>query len=234
MHADRYRGANLVVAAAGNVDHEVFVARVEDLFGEAAAGTRTTPVEAPGGTSCGVERQPRDSAQTHIVFGTSVPGHSHPDRYPLVLLSSALGAGMSSRLFQRVREELALCYSVYTYQSFYNASGVSGVYVGTRPATAEKAAESVREELADVVASGLPDAELEQTKRQVKGQIMLSLESSGARLNRLASFPLYEEPMTGLDEVLAKIDGVTAEDIRRVARDHFDPDRQLELRLGPE
>jgi len=233
LHAEQYRGANLVVAAAGNVQHEDFARRVGELFGATSGGARTSAVHVPDRTHAGVEREPRESAQTHIVFGTGVPGHSHADRYPLVLLSSALGAGMSSRLFQRVREELALCYSVYTYQSFYRSSGVSGVYVGTRPATAEKAAKTVREELARAVAEGLPHAELEQTKRQLKGQIMLSLESSGARLNRLASFPLHEEPLTGLDGLLEKIDAVTADDVRRVARDYYDPARQLELRLGP-
>jgi len=181
-----------------------------------------------------VEQRARDSAQTHIVFGTDVPGHSHPDRYALVLLSCALGAGMSSRLFQRVREELGLCYSVYTYQSFYSLSGVSGVYVGTRPATAATAAAAVREELAKVATEGLPEAELEQVKQQVKGQIVLSLESTGARLHRLASFALHDEPPISLTELLERIDAVSADDLRRVAPDSFGPARQLELRLGPE
>jgi predicted Zn-dependent peptidase len=84
------------------------------------------------------------------------------------------------------------------------------------------------------VEEGLPDSELEQVKRQVKGQVMLSLESTGARLHRLASFALHDEPMMGLDGLLAKIDAVTADDVRRVAGAHFEPERHLELRLGPE
>jgi predicted Zn-dependent peptidase len=234
LHAARYSAANLIVAAAGNVHHETFLTRVEELFERAPRGLGPAAVAAPGTTTSGTQRFARESAQTHIVFGTDVPGHSHPDRHALVLLSTALGSGMSSRLFQKVREELALCYSVYTYQAFYSSSGVSGVYVGTRPATADKAASAVRRELARVVEEGLPDAELEQVKRQVKGQVMLSLESTGARLHRLASFALHDEPMIGLDDLLEKIDAVTPEDIRRVARGHFDPDRHLELRLGPE
>jgi predicted Zn-dependent peptidase len=234
LHAARYTASNLIVAAAGNIRHEDFVSRVEKLFRSAPRGIGALEIPAPPPTSSGTERFARDSAQTHIVFGTDVPGHAHPDRHALVLLSTALGAGMSSRLFQKVREELALCYSVYTYQAFYSSSGVSGVYVGTRPATADKAAAAVRRELARVVEDGLPEAELEQTKRQVKGQVMLSLESTGARLHRLASFALHEEPMMGLDDLLAKIDAVTGEDVRRVARAYFVPDRHLELRLGPE
>lgn len=233
LHSARYAAPNLVVAAAGNVEHEDFLHRVEDWFGGASRGGAGGTIAAPTGTTSGVRRQVRETAQTHIVFGTDVPAHSHPDRHALVLLSSALGAGMSSRLFQKVREELALCYSVYTYQAFYSLCGISGVYVGTRPGTAEKAASAVRDELMRVVDEGLPEEELEQTKRQVKGQVMLSLESTGARLHRLAGFALHHEPLTGLDGLLAKIDAVTGEDVARVAQQYFDPRRHLELRLGP-
>ena len=234
LHTTRYAAPSLMVAAAGNVDREDFRRRVEDLFSSAPHGPDPGSIATPTGTSSGTRSLPRDSAQTHIVFGTDVPGHSHPDRHALVLLSTALGAGMSSRLFQRVREELALCYSVFTYQAFYSLSGISGVYVGTRPATAEKAAAAVRDELRRVVDEGLPEAELEQVKRQVKGQVMISLESTSSRLHRLAGFALHEEPLLGLDGLLAKIDAVTCEDVQRVGSEYFDPRRQLELRLGPQ
>jgi predicted Zn-dependent peptidase len=233
LHRGRYTGANLVVAGAGNLEHEDFVGRVGALFDGLEPGTRSGHADPAPTTRSGVERRSRESAQTHIVFGTGVPGHSHPDRYALVLLSSALGSGMSSRLFQRVREELGLCYAVYTYQSFYGVSGVSGVYVGTRPGTAEKAAGAVREELARAAAEGLSESELDQIKRQVKGQVMISLESTGARLHRLASFALHDEPFVDLSALLDRIDAVTSDDVRRVAGEYFNPDQQLELRLGP-
>lgn len=234
LHAERYVGANLIVAGAGNVEHEDFAGRVEGLFGRVATGSGSARLPVPAGTKSGLERAARESAQTHIVFGTDVPGHSHPDRYALVLLSTALGAGMSSRLFQRVREELGLCYSVYTYQSFYSLSGVAGVYVGTRPQTADRAADAVREELARVALEGLPETELAQVKQQVKGQIVLSLESTGSRLHRLASFALHGEPLLGIGELLDKIDSVKEDDVRRVAAAYFAPERHLELRLGPD
>jgi len=234
LHGERYAGASLVVAGAGNVEHDDFTARVQDLFGDLPPGPARGTVEAPAATRSGTERRSRDSAQTHIVFGTDVLKHAHPDRYALVLLSAALGGGMSSRLFQRVREELALCYSIYTYQSFYSTSGVSGVYVGTRPATAETAVEAVREELAKVAASGLPEEELAQVKRQVKGQLVLSLESSAARLYRLAACALHDEPLTSLGALLDKIDAVSTDDVNRLARAYFEPSRHLELRLGPQ
>jgi predicted Zn-dependent peptidase len=108
------------------------------------------------------------------------------------------------------------------------------VYVGTRPATADTAATAVREELASVAADGLPEPELEQVKRQVKGQLVLSLESTGARLYRLASFALHDESLLSLGELLDRVDAVTVDDVGRVAREYFQPERQLELRLGPE
>ena len=234
LHARTYRGDNLIVAAAGNVHHERLVESVESLFGSRDKGQPSDAVATPGRTLTGEHRIERPTAQTHVVLGTGVPGHSHEDRYPLALLSSALGGGMSSRLFQKVREELALCYSVYTYQSFYHASGLSGVYVGTRPATADAAVDAIAAEMARMAELGLSADELEQTKRQVKGQVMLSLESTGARLYRLASFALHREPFLGLDGLLDKIDSVTVEDVGRVAAEFFYPDRQLVVRLGPD
>jgi predicted Zn-dependent peptidase len=107
------------------------------------------------------------------------------------------------------------------------------VYVGTRPATAEDAAEAVRGELARAAGEGLPAQDLDRIKQQVKGQVMLSLESTGSRLHRLASFALHDEPFQGLDDVLARIDAVSGQDIQRVAERFFHPARHLELRLGP-
>ena len=175
----------------------------------------------------------RASAQSHVVFGTALPGHADPSRYGLALLSSALGGGMSSRLFQRVREELGLCYTVFTYQSFYGGCGVGGVYVGTRPATEERAVEAIRTELRKVADQGLPPEELDQAKQQLKGQVMLSLESTGARLDRLTAFALHDEPRVGLDELLARVDAVSGEEVAELAHRYFHPDRQLVMRLGP-
>ena len=140
---------------------------------------------------------------------------------------------MSSRLFQRVREELALVYSIFTFQSFYSRAGISGVYLGTRPSSAEKASKTVQEELDKVAQKGLSQGELDQIKQQVKGQIMLSLESTGARLYRLASFALHEEPFTSLDDLLGKIDGVTENQVAETAGEFLSPEGLFSLRLGP-
>jgi len=234
LHGARYRGDNLVVAAAGNVDHAAFTEEVERLFGHRTGAERADPVDSPGESARGTDHLARETAQTHIVFGAPGPARAHEDRYPLILLSSALGGGMSSRLFQRVREEMGLCYSVFSYQSFYSMAGSLGVYVGTRPATADAAVDAISEELDRVAREGLPAAEVEQAKQQMKGQIMLSLESTGARLHRLASLALHREPFLGLDGLLKRIDAVSEDDIARVARRYFDPAGHFVLRLGPD
>ncbi len=233
LHRDRYRGRNLVVAAAGNLEHDDLVERVNRWFGALEPGSPPPDVPAAPEGLRGDERRKRDSAQTHVVLGSLVPPHSDPVRYPLVLLAAALGGGMSSRLFQKVREELGLCYSVYTFQSFYRTGGMSGVYVGTRPGTVDLAVSTIQEEFRRVALEGLPADELEQTKRQVKGQITLSLESTSSRMYRLVSFALHDEPFVAIDDLLARIDAVTAEEVTAAAARYFDPGRQLVMRLGP-
>jgi len=167
------------------------------------------------------------------VIGTRTPSRSDLRRYTFGLLSAAFGGGMSSRLFQKVREELALAYSVFSYQSFYRRSGVTGVYVATRPQSADEAVAAILQEYHQLAEGSLGEEELEQTKSQVKGQMTLSLESTSARLYRLAGFALHDEPFLTLDELLARIDAVTAEDVAEVAGEFFSPERQFSLRLGP-
>ncbi len=233
LHSESYVGENLVIAAAGNVEHEEFVDRVAGLVDTVVPGVRSEQVAGPTNTMAGLELIDRETAQTHIVFGAEAPPHSSEDRYALILVSSVLGGGMSSRLFQKVREELGLCYSVYTFQSFYHSAGMVGVYVATRPATAARASEAVRRVLERIADQGLSEVDLDRIKQQVKGQVMLSLESTGARLHRLASFALHDEPFRGLDDVLSGIEAVTCEDTLRVAAQYYDPGCHLELRLGP-
>ena len=233
LHREVYRGSNLVVAAAGSVHHGEVVEQVASLFSEVPGGQPAVPIAPPTAADRGLARVVRDSAQTHVVFGTEVVAHADPRRYALVLLGAAFGGGMSSRLFQKVREELALAYAVYSFQSFYASAGLSGVYVGTRPGWEDAVVEAVEEEYRLLASEGLPVGELEQTKQQVKGQIMLSLESTSARLYRLAGFALYQEPWQGLDELLARIDGVSPDEIAEAAAEFFAPERQLMLLLGP-
>lgn len=235
LHRRAYHRGNIVVAAVGNVEHERFVAQVARLFEAApqANGAAAALPVAPA-AEAGEVRIERVGAQSHMVLGTRTFGHGDPRRIALVLLSNAFGGGMSSRLFQKVREELGLAYAVYSLQSFYRDAGMSAVYVGTRPEWADRAYAVIRQEMAALASDGLTATELADAKGQVRGQVVLSLESSGARLSRLAGTELYDEPFRSVEEVLAEVDAVTQDDVAALAAAYFDPDRQVALRLGPD
>jgi predicted Zn-dependent peptidase len=235
LHDRTYHPEHVVVAASGNIEHDDLIAILE------ATGWNSFP---SGGKSRLVSRAAvpaiptithfeREGAQTHIVFGSATVPHGDPRRYAMALVSTLLGGGMSSRLFQRVREELGLAYAVYTFQSFHHDAGIHGVYVGTGPETAGLAGEAIRDELARVAAEGFPDDELNAGKNQLKGQITLSLESVSSRMYRAAGVELYDEEFRSLDEVLALIDSIDRESVLAVCRDFFAPDLQTVVSLGP-
>jgi len=235
LHDRAYQPSNLVVAASGNVEHDHLVsllgrtgwAKPGKPVGEAL---RLQPVQAAPPIRTNV---PRTGSQTHIVFGSPMIGHRDERRHAMVLLSVVLGGGMSSRLFQRVREELGLAYAVYTFQTFYAATGIHGIYVGTAPKTAGAAQAAIEQELEKIVANGLTREELEQGKGQLKGQLTLSLESPSSRMYRAAAVELYGEPHRSLDEMLALVDEISADSVHDLAREFFAPDRQTVVTLGP-
>ena len=237
LHDRAYHPPQLVVAAAGNVEHARLIDALEQTGWAAIPRGRDDRLAAPAiannAASGGVKHIPREGVQTHIVLGTRALPYADPRRYALVLLSMLLGGGMSSRLFQRVREELGLAYSVYSYQQFYADTGTQGVYVATAPDTAHAALDAIREELSFVTLQGLPPDELAMGKSQLKGQMTLSLESVSARMYRAAAVELYGEPYRTLDEALALVDQVTGDDIAAIAREFFAPQAQTILSLGP-
>jgi predicted Zn-dependent peptidase len=235
LHTRAYHPSQLIVAASGNVEHDALLATLERTGWAAERPGDATRLIVPAASAQAPIRKhvTRDGAQTHIVVGSAAMAHGDPRRHALVLLSVLLGGGMSSRIFQRVREELGLAYSVYTFQSFHADTGMHGVYVGTGPETAREALDAVDAELADVATNGLPAEELAMGKSQLKGQITLSLESVSARMYRCAGVELYGEPYRTLDDMLALVEGVTSEQIAEVAREFFAPERQTVVSLGP-
>jgi predicted Zn-dependent peptidase len=144
-----------------------------------------------------------------------------------------LGGGMSSRLFQKIREDLALAYSVYTFQSFHKDSGNHGIYVGTAPDTAQDAVAAIHEELEKISSEGLPDDEIAAGKSQLKGQITLSLEGVSSRMYRAAGVELYDEEYRSLDQLLALVDGINSETVQEVCSEFFAPEKQTIVSLGP-
>src|SRR3954467_5355742 len=235
LHDRAYHPKHIVIAASGNVEHQRLLDILEKTGwtkAEARNGDRIVS-SAPATAAPSVRHVAREGAQTHIVIGTDAVRHGDPRRLPFLLLSMLLGGGMSSRLFQRVREELGLAYSVFTYQSFHADTGMHGVYVATGPSTGPQAYDAIRTELASVAANGLPHDEIVMGKQQLKGQITLSLEGVSSRMYRAASVELYGEPYRTLDEVLTLVDAITPEQVQDVAREFFNPERMTVVSLGP-
>ena len=236
LHQSGYYRGNCVITAAGNVEHDqlLTVLEREGWFEGSRPEAARPPVAAtPARRGC-AHREERDTAQTHIVFGTDTFPLNDPRRFPLAILTNVFGGGMSSRLFQRVREELGLAYAIFAFKHFYQGSGQLGVYVGTQPGTADQAVEAIRAEYDQLAREGLPPSELVDGKQQLKGQIMLSLESPAARMGRLAGFVLHDDHYRPLDAMLEEIDAVTDEDVAAVAAEFFAADRQTVVRLGPQ
>lgn len=234
VHRAGYYRGNCVIAAAGHVDHGQLLTVLErEGWFEGAAEPGRGPVAAAPACRGRTVLEERDTTQSHIVLGTDTFAARDPRRYALAILSNLLGGGMSSRLFQRVREELGLAYSVYAFQQGYQSTGMTGVYVGTSPATAAAAEAAIREELERLAREGLSPDELDGGKRQLKGQVMLSLESPSSRMHRLAGTVLHRDRYRRLDEILAEIDSVTAESVAALAGECFAPDRWSVVKLGP-
>jgi predicted Zn-dependent peptidase len=236
VHQGGYYPGNCVFAAAGQLEHD----RVLDLLaseGWFEAADREPPRPPVSSTAAvrGQEfRVQRDSAQTHLVFGSETIPYRDRRRFALSILTNVFGGGMSSRLFQRIREELGLAYAVYAFQQFFQSAGVAGVYVGTQPGTADQAAEAIRAEYRRLAVEGLSADELEGGRQQLKGQVLLALETPQSRMGRLATQSLQGEPYRPISAVLAEIAAVGREDVLALSREFFDPERQLVVRLGPE
>jgi len=234
VHERAYHPRQLVFAAAGNVEHGQVLALLErEGWLDLAPGPEELSVAAPVAAAPQERRVAREGAQVHLVFGTETFRFRDPRRHALVLVSTILGGGMSSRLFQRIREELGLAYAVYAFHALHQASGVAGVYVGTQPPTAEQAAAAIREELARLARDSVSADELATAKRQVKGQLVLALEGPMSRLYRLAGGVLYGEPYRSLDATLAEVDAVRPDEVAAVAAEFYAPERQVVVWLGP-
>ena len=213
---ERYAPRNLVVAAAGRVDHDDLVRRTESIFSESGGVETTRNGPAPAARD-GVHVFKRPTEQAHIMMGTEALRRGHPDRHALALLDSVLGSGMSSRLFQEVREKRGLAYSVYSYRSMFADTGAFSVYAGTLPQNAETVMEIVSNEIQSVAANGITEAELARAKGNVKGSLVLSSEDPGSRMNRLGRQQGTTGEILSIDAMSARFAALTMDDVRRVA-----------------
>jgi len=232
LHASAFRSGSTVISAAGCLHHEELVDLVSRLV-PSHGGAPPQPPEPVSEGSTGYRRIGRPGVrQAHVVAGGLTVPYADPVRYAIVLVGTALGGGMSSRLFQRIREDLGLAYNVYSYHSFHAASGNAGAYLGTSPEKVDRARDLLLEELRSLAEQGLEPGELELTREQLRGRLMISLESPASRMNRLAGVELYGEPYRRLDEIADRIDGVTPADIEQ-AVSFYHPDRLAVMDLVP-
>ena len=236
----RYTPPSLVVAAAGSVNHEAVVASVREAFGGALAAP-AAPAQPrlgglgealPGGAGRGVRLVSRGIEQANLVLGCEGLSRNDDRRFALGVLNAALGGGMSSRLFQEVREKRGLAYSVYSFASQHAETGLWGVYVGCLPAKADEVLAICQDEIAKAVTSGLTDAELERGKGQLRGSIVLGLEDPSSRMSRLGKAELVYPRLEPVEEILASIEAVTHDDVRRVAAEVIDLPKALAV-VGP-
>ncbi|MFD5770938.1 M16 family metallopeptidase, partial [Streptomyces sp. NPDC127049] len=226
FYKKHYDPTHLVVAAAGNVDHATVVRQVRRAFERAGALTRTdaAPIAPREGskvirTAGKVELLGRKTEQAHVVLG--MPGLARTDdrRWALGVLNTALGGGMSSRLFQEVREKRGLAYSVYSYTSGFADCGLFGVYAGCRPSQVHDVLRICRDELDKVASEGLTDEEIARAVGQLSGSTVLGLEDTGALMNRIGKSELCWGTQMSVDDMLARIAAVTPDEVREVAGD---------------
>ena len=230
--AEWYSPNHVVITAAGNLEH----ARLVDLVaGEFEGGARSAAAERPVPPethACVEQRDKKELEQVHIVLGVPSYPLAHERRYAASLLNVILGGGMSSRLFQNIRERQGLAYAIESDLSPYTDSGVLSVYAGTSRESAAQLIRSVCDEFRQVRGDGVSTEELRRAKDHLKGSMMLSLESTSSRMSNLARQAMYLHRFISLDEMLASIEAVTREEVHVIARDFFEPHRITLTVLG--
>jgi predicted Zn-dependent peptidase len=233
-HHQRYTAPNIVVAAAGHLEHDRIVALAERLLSASAA-------DGAGELNGAGEPEPqrfrfyeKDTEQYHICFGG--PGISRADerRYALGVLDAIFGGSVSSRLFREVREKRGLAYSVGSYTEQFVDRGTIAMYVGTRAENVAEACEIIGRELTRLHSDGVTAEELTRAKEHVKGRMVLGLEATGARMARIARGILFDVPLYSLDELLERVDAVEADELAELAHELYDPAGLAAACVGPD
>jgi predicted Zn-dependent peptidase len=234
FHAERYQAENIVIAAAGAVEHGAFVELAARSVAARTNHGAPKPVPAPPVGSPRRRFERKDTEQYHVCLGA--PGLARHDerRFALRVLDNVFGGTSSSRLFQEVRERRGLAYAVYSFTSAYQDTGQVGLYVGTRPDNVAEALSVVSSELARLREEPATPDELERAKENLKGRVVLALESTGARMNRLGSELLAGMPLLSLDETVERIDAVSHEDLVGLVEELWAPERLSAAGIGPE
>ena len=232
FHHNNYHPHNTVVAAAGNVDHEEVVSWIEAFFPGDQRRSEPRAPDVPT-ASRGVTVVRRKTEQAHIVVGGLGYSRQDPDRFAWGVLDNLLGGGMSSRLFQEIREKRGLAYSVYSYRSMFSETGLYAIYAGTAPASAKEVLQLIGEEMDRLVTDGITEDELERAKGHTRGGIVLGLEDPSSRMSRLGKSELIRGEILSIDELVARVDAVTLDDVNRVGRELLAPGGRVLTVVGP-
>ncbi len=227
-----YRPANVVVSVAGDIEHEQVAAVLERHLG-AWDGDGVPAATDPPRPEAGVTTRLKETEQVHLTLGTQGLAHADDRPYALSLLDHLLGGGMSSRLFQEIRERRGLVYTIASYATAYRDGGLFVIYAGMSPDAGPEVIRLTLEEIERIRAQPVDAAELARAKESLKGSLMLSLESTGSRMSILARSEIYHGRQITLDELIAKVDAVTAEDVQRIAAELLAPDRLSMAAIGP-
>jgi predicted Zn-dependent peptidase len=226
-----YRPASMVLTVAGRLDHDEVVAAATAAFASASGGELPSRSQPPALTGQ-VRVEEDDTEQAHLCLGWRCPSAVDDDRWALAVANQVLGGGMASRLFQQVREERGLAYSVYSHPSTYSDSGYLTVYCGTSPKRVQQTLAVIDEVVADLLAHGITDAERSVAAGYLEGSLLLSMEDSGGRMGRLGRMLMQRDEITSVDDQVERIRRVTTDDVHAVLRRVFDAPRVLAA-VGP-
>jgi predicted Zn-dependent peptidase len=231
-HGDRFHGGNMVFSAAGNLDHDRFVAAVEEKLSALEGGKAPQELSAPEPSARIILRNKKSLEQVQICLGVPAPRVTDDSRYATSILNTVLGGGMSSRLFQTIREERGLAYSVYSDMSPYRDTGNFCVYAGTSAGKALEVIDLILAEFRNLKEIPISEEELTRAKDQLKGNILMGLESSNARMANLARQEMYFQQFYSVDEIIARIEEVDANQVQTMAQRLFEPERIAVTLLG--
>jgi predicted Zn-dependent peptidase len=231
-HNDRFHGGNMIFSAAGNLDHDRFAEEVSGKFSSLAGGSTLNELQATEASARIVLRNKKSLEQVQICLGVPAPPITDEKRYVTLILNTVLGGGMSSRLFQTIREERGMAYSIYSDVSPYRDTGNLCVFAGASVGKGLEVVQLILEEFSKLKQELLSEEELTRAKNQVKGNILLGLESSNARMANLARQEMYFHEFFTVDEIIARINDVNAAQVQAMAQRLFDPDRIAVTLLG--
>jgi predicted Zn-dependent peptidase len=233
-HDARYTADNIVVAAAGHVEHARIIELSERVLASAEPGTGPGPASNGAAEQARLSFYEKETEQYHICFGG--PGIARADdrRFALGILDTIFGGSVSSRLFREVREKRGLAYSVGSYTHEFADRGFVAMYVGTRADNVAEACEIIGRELVTLRDEGVGEDELARAKEHVKGRMVLGLEATGARMGRLARSILFDIPLLSLDEMLERVDAVSGDEVAALAAELYDPSNLAAACVGPD